>query len=163
MRTLFRGLVTTGLVAFSVFFTILAGASDEPSAERGQYLVRISGCNDCHTAGYAENYGTTPVSEWLMGDRLGWRGGWGTTYAPNLRLSLAKMTEEQWLSFARNLQSRPPMPSFNLNAMNEDDLKSIYRFVRQLQPLGDPAPAYVPPDQEPSPPYVVFPAPPPAG
>jgi hypothetical protein len=103
-----------------------------------------------------------PVSEWLKGDILGWRGPWGTTYAPNLRLSLATKTEDQWVVFAKNLQSRPPMPSYNLNSMTETDLRSMYRFVRQLEPLGEPAPAYVPPDVEPSPPFVQFPAPPPS-
>jgi hypothetical protein len=73
------------------------------------------------------------------------------------------MTEEQWVAFARNLRSRPPMPSFNVNAMTDEDLQSIYHFVRQLQPLGEPAPAFVPPDAEPKPPYVQFPAPPGAG
>lgn len=26
---------------------------------RGEYLVRTTGCNDCHTPGYAESGGTT--------------------------------------------------------------------------------------------------------
>ena len=52
------------------------------------------------------------------------------------------------------------MPFFNLNVMTEEDLQSIYRFVRQLQPLGDPAPDYLPPNVEPKTPYVLFPAPP---
>ena len=28
---------------------------DMKSVERGRYLVRIAGCNDCHTAGYAQS------------------------------------------------------------------------------------------------------------
>ena len=137
------------------------GPSGAASVERGRYLVSIAGCNDCHTAGYAENMGKVPESEWLKGDILGWRGPWGTTYAANLRISLSRMSEEQWLSFARNLQSRPPMPSYSLNHMTDEDLQSLYRFVRQLQPLGEPAPAYVPPEVAPNPPFVEFPAPPP--
>jgi hypothetical protein len=37
---------------------------------------------------------------------------------------------------------------------------AIYRFIVHLGPGGEPAPVYVPPDQEPKPPFVTFPAPP---
>ena len=30
-----------------------SGESDARQIEHGRYLVKISGCNDCHTAGYA--------------------------------------------------------------------------------------------------------------
>ncbi len=41
---------------------------------------------------------------------------------------------------------------------SEDDLRAFYRFVRKLGPAGGPAPAYVPPGQEPKGPFVQFPA-----
>ena len=50
------------------------------------------------------------------------------------------------------------MPWFALRDMTEQDLRAFYRFVRQLGPLGNPAPAYVPPGQAPTGPYVQFPA-----
>ncbi|HXZ44261.1 MAG TPA: hypothetical protein VEH53_05485 [archaeon] len=31
-----------------------------------KYLVMISGCNDCHTAGYAPSGGKVPEREWLI-------------------------------------------------------------------------------------------------
>jgi mono/diheme cytochrome c family protein len=96
----------------------------------------------------------------LKGDALGWNGPWGTTYAPNLRLSLSRMSEVQWVIFAKALRSRPPMPSFNLNKMRDEDLQAVYAYVRQLQPTGEPAPTYLPPGEIPQGPYVVFPAPP---
>ena len=77
--------------------------------QRGRYLVRISGCNDCHTPGYPESGGKTPEKLWLTGSPLGWRGPWGTTYASNLRLVMHNMTEAQWLKHAR-VEWRPPMP-----------------------------------------------------
>ncbi len=161
-----RYLAYAALVSLSVLLGPSWAHGDEPgssaSVERGRYLVKIAGCNDCHTAGYAQQNGQVPESEWLQGDTLGWQGPWGTTYAPNLRLSLARLTEDEWVSFAHNLRSRPPMPSFSLNQMTGEDLRAVYSFVRQLQPLGDPAPDYVPPGQQPSTPVVVFPGPPPA-
>jgi hypothetical protein len=42
----------------------LATAQDTAvSIERGRYLVTITGCNDCHTEGYAEARGEIPESE----------------------------------------------------------------------------------------------------
>lgn len=128
--------------------------------ERGRYVVRIAGCNDCHTPGYAESGGTVPESKWLTGDTLGWRGPWGTTYSSNLRDKIPQMSEDQWVKFARTTRLRPPMPWFALRDMSEPDLRALYRFVVHLGPGGSPAPAYVPPDQEPKPPYITFPAPP---
>lgn len=61
------------------------------------------------------------------------------------------------MQVARKLQTRPPMPWFTLREMRESDLRAIYRFVRHLGPGGKPAPAYVPPDVEPKPPYAQFP------
>src|SRR5437016_2818648 len=55
--------------------------ADASSLARGKYLVTIGGCNDCHTAGYAMTNGKVPEKDWLAGDRLGWRGPWGTACA----------------------------------------------------------------------------------
>lgn len=148
-----------------IFLFLVAGSVAGPAAagkggasvERGRYITMIGGCNDCHTAGYVERAGEVPESEWLLGDQLGWRGPWGTTYAINLRLYFSRMTEDQWISVARQMRSRPPMPYFNVAAMTDDDLRSLYRFVRILEPLGKAAPAYLPPDEVPSPPFVQFP------
>ena len=143
---------------------VLAGLEAGPAmaqdAERGKYLVVIAGCNDCHTPGYMESAGNTPEAQWLTGDSFGWRGPWGTTYPPNLRISAAGMSEDQWVHMAKNLKARPPMPWFNLNRMTDDDLRSIYLYIQKLGPGGEAAPAYVPPDKEPNPPYASFPPPP---
>lgn len=45
----------------------------------------------------------------------------------------------------------------SLNVMHEEDLKAIYQFIRYLGQAGEPAPAYLPPDQEPDTPYALFP------
>lgn len=126
---------------------------------RGRYLIQIAGCNDCHTPGYMQTAGNVPEQEWLTGDRLGWRGPWGTTYAANLRLYMQNLTEDEWVKTAGALQARPLMPWFNLRDMTAQDLRTIYHYVRSLGPGGVPAPAYVPPGQEPPPPHVLFPAP----
>ena len=47
---------------------------DQRQVDRGRYVVKIAGCNDCHTAGYAQTGGSIKESQWLMGDRLLARG-----------------------------------------------------------------------------------------
>lgn len=139
-------------------------ASKDPDLlARGEYLVRIAGCNDCHTAGYAEKAGDLPTSAWLQGSPLGYSGPWGTTYATNLRLRLADMDEAEWMQYSATLRTRPIMPDFVLRTMHEDDRRAIYRFIRSLGPAGSKAPDYLPPGQTPPPPYmklVLPPAPP---
>lgn len=130
--------------------------------EQGRYLVRIAGCNDCHTAGYAPSGGKTPEARWLQGDHVGFRGPWGTTYPANLRLLVKSMTEAQWVKMAHTAEMRPPMPWFALRDMKVSDLRAIYRYLRHLGPAGNPAPAFVPPNQEPTTPYIVFVPQPPA-
>jgi mono/diheme cytochrome c family protein len=129
----------------------------DPQAERGRYLIKIAGCNDCHTAGYAPTGGKIPESEWLTGDALGWRGPWGTTYPTNLRLYMQDLTEDQWVKKARTLMARPPMPWFNVRDMTNSDLRALYRYIRLLGPAGKPAPAYVPSGETPAGPFVQFP------
>ncbi len=133
---------------------------DMMQIEHGRYLSVIAGCNDCHTPGYLLSEGKVREELWLRGDRFGWRGPWGTTYAINLRIFVNVMTENQWVETARTVKARPPMPWYALNMMKKDDLKAIYQFIRFLGASGEPAPAYLPPDQEPTTPYALFPSPP---
>lgn len=152
--------LAVGIALAAPLATADTDADDADLVARGRYLVLITGCNDCHTTGYIQTDGTVPETEWLKGDSTGWQGPWGTTYPPNLRLRLAQMTADEWVSYARNLRARPPMPWFALDKMTEEDLRAVYAFVRQLGPPGEPAPDYLPPGATPSTPIVLFPSPP---
>ena len=149
--------LAVALAGASATVTAADTASSQTQVQRGRYLVRVSGCNDCHTPGYAQSGGQADEKLWLTGDALGWKGPWGTTYATNLRVLLNSMSEQQWLTHARTMQPRPPMPWFNVRAMNDEDLKAIYAFVKALGPAGSAAPAYVPPGKEVTGPVVQFP------
>jgi len=133
------------------------GAKASADVNRGRYLVATSGCNDCHTPGYPTSGGKVDEKLWMTGDKLGWRGPWGTTYPPNLRLTASRMNETQFVTIARSPQLRPPMPWFVLRDMNDRDVRAIYRYLKYMGPAGEPAPAYVPPDKTPNPPFVQFP------
>jgi mono/diheme cytochrome c family protein len=132
-------------------------AAADPLVQRGRYIVQTGGCNTCHTALYGMLGGNVPESEWLTGDKVGWRGVWGTTYATNLRIYMQTMSEEQWVQKGRTLTSRPPMPWFAIQAMSDDDLRALYRYVRSLGVAGKPAPSYLMPLVTPRGPYVQFP------
>lgn len=156
--------LSIGLALSALLFAPLGALATEPGhaslLKRGHYIVVIGGCNDCHTAGYAESGGNVPEKDWLTGNRLGWHGPWGTTYPPNLRLFMHGMTRAQWIKFARSAKLRPPMPSWALHAMTDRDLSAIYAFVRHLGPAGEQAPQFVPPGKKPEGAYVSWPAPP---
>jgi len=130
-------------------------AGDKRELERGRYLVKFGGCNDCHTPGYPESDGRTPIKDWLTGSPVGFQGPWGTSYPSNLRLLVRNMTEKQWLARVRT-PMRPPMPWFNLRDMNDGDLRAMYRFIRSLGAKGEPAPAAAPPGQAVNTPYIEF-------
>jgi mono/diheme cytochrome c family protein len=157
---LFVAALSTLTCAAAVYAASPAAPERPPATDPvalGRYIVTTAGCNDCHTPGYGAAGGRVPQKDWLTGDKLGWHGPWGTTYPTNLRLHLQKMTEAEWLTRARTMEPRPPMPWFNMRAMSDEDLKALYAFIKAAGPAGEPAPAYLPPGQAPKPPFVQFP------
>jgi len=104
-----------------------------------------------------EAAGKVDEARWLTGSGLGWQGPWGTTYAANLRLALQRYSLDEWLAAAQSPR-RPPMPWFVLRDMTDQDLASIYHYIRSLGPAGSEAPAFVPPGQPAHTPVVTFPA-----
>lgn len=126
------------------------------SQARGRYLVRVAGCNDCHTPGFMQQGEAVPESEWLVGVPLGFKGPWGTSYAPNLRTKVQALSEDQWTTFAKNANGRPPMPWVSLHAMNDADLRSMYRYIKTLGVSDNATPAPLPPGEMPTTPYLVF-------
>lgn len=156
MNAVIRRHAPSALVALVLSGAAIAGvAARDTLGERGRYIVRTSGCNDCHTPGYPESGGAIPQSQWLTGSPVGFQGPWGTTYPINLRLMLAGLSESEWVKIARS-PDRPPMPWFALRDMSDQDLKAIYRFIRSLGPAGTPAPNYVLPGGTVTTPYIVF-------
>ena len=161
---MFKSLFTAALLCAAA----CAGATDAPSSpdpallQQGRYLSVIGGCNDCHTPGFAPTGGKVPEAQWLLGDKVGFSGGWGTTYPANLRLRLATMDLATFKTYARTLTTRPPMPYWALNTMSDRDLEALYTFVKSLGTAGEAAPAALPPGVPAKGPVITFPAPPPA-
>jgi mono/diheme cytochrome c family protein len=146
--------VVLAMVCCVILGPLLVGAASS-DVERDRYLVKIGGCNDCHTAGYSASGGSIPEAQWLKGVPIGFKGPWGVTYPANLRLLIQAMSEDEWTRRAGQ-PLRPPMPWFALREMTESDRRAMYRYIRSLGSAGTPAPAYVPPGQSAATPYVVF-------
>lgn len=125
--------------------------------EAGKYLVLVAGCNDCHTPGWDRHPDAVPMSRWLIGKSVGFRGPWGVSYPGNIRRLMATMpTAAAWIHFVRHWHAMPPMPITNLRNMSNTDLKAIYAFVRTLKPLGKAAPTSLGLGQAPTTPYIEF-------
>ncbi len=124
-------------------------------AEAGRYLIIVGGCNDCHTPGWAEANGEVPDSAWLTGAPVGFKGPWGTSYPKNLRLTVASTDEDAFVARVK-AAGLPPMPWMNLARMADEDIRAMYRYIRDLGPAGDPMPVPLAPGVEPQTPYIVF-------
>jgi mono/diheme cytochrome c family protein len=127
------------------------------SVERGRYLVAITGCNDCHTPNFSATGKKTAEKDLLTGTGVGHRGSWGTTYAPNLRLYFQTLDEDQWVQVAKEIERKPPMPYFSLNAMSGPDVRAIYRYINSLGAAGAPAPKFLFSSATPPQPYIQYP------
>ena len=147
-----KGLLTGVCLAVPVAAFAAAG---DVSVERGLQVSIIGGCHDCHTDQYNETGGKIDPAKSLKGTAIGWRGPWGTTYPMNLRLTIVEKakSEDEFVKFAKTFETRPPMPWYNVHAMDESDIRSLYQYIKSLGDPGEQVPAAVPPDQEPKTPY----------
>lgn len=128
---------------------IIAGSVQSSKAEldRGRYMVGVGGCNNCHTPGYVRSAGQVAEDELLTGNSTAFAGDWGLSFPTNLRLSMLRFNDEQWLAYTRQLSARPALPWFHLRGMNDADLLSVLRYVQWLGPKGEPAPQALPPGE----------------
>ncbi len=136
--------------------TIRQQASD---IERGRYVIVMMGCNDCHTPDYLVRRSNIPEEDWLVGSNLGFRDALGTSYPTNLRLLLNDMSEDEWLDLARQMRKNAAMADVLLPEAVDQDLRSIYRFIKYLGPKGVPAPTRLAKGVTPLTPYIEVPIP----
>jgi mono/diheme cytochrome c family protein len=151
-----RTVLVAAACVLSTTTLALAAEPMAPSADYGKTVSIIGGCNDCHTADYSESNGVINPDTALTGNPVGYRGPWGTTYAANLRILAGSMTEDAWVKYLQTFTTRPPMPYYNVHALDEVQMRSLHMYIASLGAVGNPAPEYVPPGQEPVTPYEVF-------
>lgn len=146
-------------LSICVMATLVApAAAGEISVERGLQVSILAGCHDCHTEGYRASEGKIDPAKAMRGSSIGWQGPWGTSYAQNLRLTAKSLSEDGFLSIygAKPLKLSPPMPWYRLPMIGEDDMRSLYRYIKSLGDPGDPAPTFVPPGERVTTPFIVL-------
>ncbi|MBS0432022.1 MAG: hypothetical protein JSS21_06410 [Proteobacteria bacterium] len=162
MKKMFRVLALAVLLA-GVAFTAEAETASRKSIKHGEFLVGYGGCQDCHTPGWGEHGGQASKDMLLTGGGINFQGPWGTTYPPNLRLYVQKISAQDWIRQLRNLKTRPAMPWWTFRYLSDRDLSDMYAYIHSLGPAGRPAHDFVAAGQEAPAPYLklVLPAPPP--
>jgi hypothetical protein len=175
--------------AAAVFSATNSVASKTPDSnlsarvERGSYLVKTMGCNDCHTplkmgpngpewdmdralTGHPEQIGPLPAAKpgpsggpWVWSGAMtntAFSGPWGVSYAANLtpdqNTGLGIWTEQMFIQAIRTGRHmgvsrpiNPPMPWPAFRHATDEDLKSIYAYLRSLKPVTNHVPDYIPP------------------
>jgi hypothetical protein len=127
--------------------------------DRGRYVIVVMGCNDCHTPNYIIKRGDIPEDDWLVGNTFGFKNSNGTSYPTNLRLLVNGLSEEDWLEIAQQMRSETPMADVMLPETEENDLRSIYKFIKYLGPKGVKAPRTLPGGVTPASQYILYPEP----
>lgn len=164
----------------SPFYT---GLTPEMKIKRGEYLVSIIGCDDCHSpkifapdgsfevdmsrrlSGHPADDQLVPIADKsILKDYMVFStdfttgmGPWGTSYAANLTpddTGIGNWTEEQFFKAIREGKSKgmdgtrpllPPMPWFLYKNMSDDDLSSIFAYLKTMQPIKNVVPLPEPP------------------
>jgi mono/diheme cytochrome c family protein len=186
-------LIATAAVLFtgSVGFMALTSGQAQDSArtseahqarvERGEYLVKIMGCNDCHTpwkmgpkgpepdmtrflSGHPEEIGPLPNQKAPgpyvslgFATNTAYSGPWGVSYAFNLtpeqNTGLGIWTEDMFVQTIRTGRHmgvsrpiNPPMPWPAYRNATDEDLKSVYAYLRTIKPIKNRVPEYQPVD-----------------
>jgi len=104
--------------------------------------------------------GLAPVSDrWMMtaaASGTAFSGPWGVSFAANLtpdqNTGLGIWTEDMFMKTLKtgrhmgvSREILPPMPWFNYGTMTDEDLKSVYAFLRTIRPVHNQVPTPLPP------------------
>lgn len=111
--------------------TTAAAVDQAKAVNRGEHLIAITGCSDCHGADLEGR-------DMAKGTLLPLRSS-------NLRLLAHSMTDEEFERVLRtgiraDSTSTWAMPAMDYTYMSEDDIVSIISFLRTLKAEGAPAP-----------------------
>ena len=144
--------------------TVAGGsARADDAVARGAYLVRVMGCNDCHTPGVF--LGKPDFSKALAGSDVGFEvPGLGIHWGPNLtsdkETGLGKWTEAEIITaFTRGLTPDgtrliPTMPYNDFAALTPADQHAIAAFLQSLPPIKNAVPAPTKPGEKATAPYM---------
>jgi mono/diheme cytochrome c family protein len=150
------GLLAALAMAASCLESTVSKAEDAQIA-RGDYLVQLGGCTDCHTPGHL--CGKPDMSRYLAGSDVGFEvPGLGIFVPRNLTpdkdTGLGNWTKEQIIS-AIQTGVRPDgrilapiMPWRAYAALTKSDVGAIADFLRSLPPVSHKVPGPFGPDEK---------------
>jgi mono/diheme cytochrome c family protein len=114
-------------------------AASSKEIQRGEYLVSVMGCGDCHTPGAFS--GKPDETRALSGSEIGWQGPWGVSYAANLtnhETGLAAWSKDDIVRALRKGERpdgspiRPPMPWPAFSNLTDDDAYAIAAYLKTV-------------------------------
>ena len=146
--------------------------------KRGEYLVTIIGCDDCHSPKRMVAHGPEIIPELRLSGfphdgqlppadtnsvKKGWTlfapdltsavGMWGASFAGNITSDgsgignwkeenfIRALREGKYKGMANGRDLLPPMPWTVYRNMNDDDLKSIFAYLKTTRPVHNVVPA----------------------
>jgi mono/diheme cytochrome c family protein len=129
--------------AIAVMCTSSAAAKDAQT-ERGSYLVKLGGCNDCHTPGYF--FGKPNMTQYLGGSDVGLEvPGLGTFVGRNLtpdkETGLGNWTTQEIITAIQTgvrpdgRTLAPIMPWRAFANLTKDDAAAIAVYLKSLPPV----------------------------
>ncbi len=138
--------------------------------KRGEYLVTLASCTDCHTPGAL--LGKPDMSKFLGGSDVGFVMPelgyfWGPNLTPDKETGLGNWSEEQILTALRTgtrpdgRKLAPSMPWMAYAKLSDEDAKAIVAYLKGLPPISNKAPGPFGASETPTAPYqeVIFPKP----
>ncbi|HET6609864.1 MAG TPA: cytochrome c [Rhodopila sp.] len=136
-----------------------AAQAAEPAIARGEYLVRIGGCTDCHTPGHF--MGHPDPARFLGGSDVGFGiPGDGVFVGPNLTpdkdTGLGAWTEEEIATaittgvIPGGRILAPAMPWRGLSALSKSDALAMAAYLKSLPPVSNKVPGPFGPTQTPT-------------
>ncbi|MCB0543383.1 MAG: c-type cytochrome [Saprospiraceae bacterium] len=160
--------------------TATATPTQADLVQRGQYLVNMLGCDDCHTPKNMTQQGPAPdMTRRFMGhpaaepfamdqakkdmitsqfvaifspSMTAVAGPWGVSFAANISpddTGIGNWTEAQFMKAIREGKSKgldgtrpllPPMPWQMYRNMTDEDLKSVFAYLKSMKPVQNVVP-----------------------
>ena len=139
--------------------SLVSANATDAQVKRGQYLVVLGGCTDCHTPGYF--FGKPDTTRYLGGSEVGFEmPGLGVFHGPNLtpdkETGLGNWTSAQIVT-ALQTGVRPDgrilapiMPWKALANLTEADVMAIAAYLKSLTPVKNKVPGPFGPTEKPS-------------
>lgn len=137
------------LATLALAFPQTTAVADEAQIARGEYLVTIGGCNDCHTPGYF--FGKPDRSRFLGGSDVGFEipgaGVFvGRNITPDKESGIGSWTQDQIVTAIQTGERpdgrvlAPIMPWHAFAHLTADDARAIAAFLQNVKPVSHQVP-----------------------